>query len=219
MSVCSGAFVLAEAGLLDGRRATTHWMHADELARRFPTVEVDADVLYVDDGDILTSEGTAAGIDLCLHVVAVDFGAEVANGLARRMVVPPHRKGGQAQYIEAPVMPRPGDDPLAPVLAWIMDHLDEPLEVGKLAERAGLSARHFSRLFKAREGTTPLQWILHQRILLARRLLETTNASIEAIASRCGFQTATSLRPHFQRMVRTTPVAYRQAFREVEKAS
>jgi AraC family transcriptional activator FtrA len=216
VAVCSGAFILAEAGLLDGSTATTHWMDAAELAARFPKVRVQPDVLYVDDGDVLTSAGTAAGIDLCLHVVALDFGVDVANTLARRMVVTPHRQGGQAQYIEAPIRSVQGDDLLGPTLNWAIEHFDKPMNVTGLAHKAGLSSRHFSRLFKVREGTTPLQWLLHQRILLARRLLETTDAPVEVVASRAGFETAGSLRLHFQRLVRTTPSAYRRAFRELK---
>ncbi|MGH9063563.1 MAG: GlxA family transcriptional regulator [Acidimicrobiales bacterium] len=217
ISVCTGAFVLAEAGLLDGRRVATHWMNAAELERAYPEVEVDSGVLYVDDGDILTSAGTAAGIDLCLHVVRRDHGAQVANALARRMVVPPHRQGDQAQYVEAPIALPGTDDLLGRALAWAVEHLDEPIGVETLARRAGLSPRHFARRFRAREGTTPLQWLLHQRILLARRLLETTDEPVEQVARSSGFQTATSLRPHFQRLVHTTPLAYRHTFR-VERA-
>ena len=219
LSVCTGAFALAEAGVLDGRSATTHWHHADAFAKRFPAVCVDPRVLYVDvDNRIMTSAGTAAGIDLCLHVVRLDFGAEVANAVARRMVVPPHRDGGQAQYVEAPV-PVDDLDPMADVLAWATGHLDEQITVDDLAARANQSPRTFARRFKASTGTTPLQWLLNQRILLAQRLLETTDESIELIADRCGFGSAATLRLHFQRTVSAAPLAYRRTFRGTEVAS
>jgi transcriptional regulator GlxA family with amidase domain len=213
MSVCSGAFALAYAGLLDGRRATTHWMHADELARLFPTIDVDPRVLYVDEGDVLTSAGTAAGIDLCLHVVRMDHGAEVANAVARRMVVPPHRDGGQAQFVDQPVAACPGEEPLSDTLAWMLAHLDEQQTVEELAHRATMSPRTFARRFRAVTGTTPLQWLLSQRILLAQRLLETTDQPVELIATRCGFGSAAALRSHFQRATSTSPAAYRRTFR------
>jgi len=217
-SVCSGAFILAAAGLLDGRRATTHWMYAEELARRYPSVDVDPRVLYVDDGDIMTSAGTAAGIDLCLHVVRLDHGAEVANAVARRMVVPPHRDGGQAQFVEAPVPACAGDDPLAATLEWMTEHLDHPVSVEDLAGRAHMSPRNFARRFRAATGTTPHQWLLAQRVLLASRLLETTDEPVEAVAARCGMGTAANLRVHFQRAVGTSPLAYRRTFRPVDEA-
>jgi AraC family transcriptional activator FtrA len=215
MSFCSGAFLLAHAGLLDGRRATTHWMYADRLVAEFPTVDVEPDVLYVADGTILTSAGTAAAIDLCLHVVRTDHGAEVANAVARRMVVPPHRDGGQAQFISAPV-PAPStiEDPFHTTLDWALEHLDEPLTVEVLARRAATSPRTFARRFVAVTGTTPLQWLLRQRVLLAQRLLETTEAPIERVATQCGFGTAAGLRVHFQRQVGTSPMAYRRTFRQ-----
>jgi transcriptional regulator GlxA family with amidase domain len=213
MSVCSGAFTLAHAGLLDGRRATTHWMHADELARQFPLIDVDPKVLYVDEGDVLTSAGTAAGIDLCLHVLRQDHGAEVANAVARRMVVPPHRDGGQAQFVDQPVAPSAEDDPLAGVLGWMLEHLDEQLTVDDLARRAAMSPRTFARRFRAVTGTTPLQWLLAQRVILAQRLLESTDDPIELIAHRCGFTSAVALRPHFQKATGTSPGAYRRTFR------
>ncbi|HEY2428867.1 MAG TPA: helix-turn-helix domain-containing protein [Acidimicrobiales bacterium] len=212
MSVCTGAFVLAAAGLLDGRRATTHWMHVDAFAARYPLVKVDPGVLYVDDGDVLTSAGTAAGIDLCLHVVRLDYGADVANKVARRMVVPPHRDGGQAQFVSEPVAPQPGGDLLSDALAWVQEHLHEPVSVDDLARRSAMSPRTFARRFRDVAGTTPHQWILRQRILLAQRLLETTDLSVEAVAARCGLGTATNLRQHFQRQVRTSPHAYRRTF-------
>jgi transcriptional regulator GlxA family with amidase domain len=213
MSLCTGAFVLAATGLLDGRPATTHWMHSAELARLHPRVRVDPRVLYIDDGDILTSAGTAAGIDLCLHVVRLDHGADVANAVARRMVVPPHRDGGQAQFVEAPVPSAGCEDPLAGILGWMLGHLGEALTVEDLAHRAHMSPRTFARQFKAVTGTTPHQWLLSQRVLLAQRLLETTDEPVELVASRCGFGSAAGLRAHFQRAVSASPLAYRRTFR------
>jgi transcriptional regulator GlxA family with amidase domain len=216
MSVCTGAFVLAAAGLLDGRRATTHWMHTDDLARDYPNVKVDPGVLYVDDGDILTSAGTAAGVDLCLHVVRLDYGAEAANIVARRMVVPPHRDGGQAQYVNTPVPDQEGDDLFADTLVWAQEHLDQALSINELAARSAMSPRTFARRFQDTNGTTPHQWLIRQRVLLAERLLETTDLSVDLIAERCGFGTATNLRQHFQRIVRTSPNAYRRCFHCVD---
>jgi len=213
VSVCTGAFVLAAAGLLDGRRATTHWMHAAELARRYPRVKVDPTVLYIDDGDILTSAGTAAGIDLCLHIVRSDYGAEVANIVARRMVVPPHRDGGQAQFIDLPLATHASSDFFAETLTWLQEHLDEPVTVESLAHRSAMSPRTFARRFRATTGTTPHQWLLRQRVLLAQRLLETSDLSVDVVAARCGFGTAANLRLHFHRLVRTSPSAYRRTFR------
>jgi AraC family transcriptional activator FtrA len=214
LSFCSGAFLLAHAGLLDGRRATTHWMFAEALASSFPEIDVEPDVLYVVDGQVMTSAGTAAAIDLCLHVVRTDHGAEVANALARRMVVPPHRDGGQAQYIQAPVPPVTMEaDPFQDTLDWAVEHLDQPLTVDVLARRAATSPRTFARRFVATTGTTPLQWLLRQRVLHAQRLLETTDQPVERIADACGFGTAAGLRVHFQRQVGTTPTGYRRTFR------
>ena len=208
-----GLRTLAAAGLLDGRRATTHWRQADELARLYPNVRLDPGVLYVDDGDILTSAGTAAGIDLCLHVVQQDFGAEVANAVARRMVVPPHRDGGQAQFVDAPIPDLPFAEPFNETLVWIQGHLDQPISVEDLAQRSAMSPRTFARRFRATTGTTPHRWVVGQRVLFAQRLLETTELPVELIASRSGFGTATNLRQHFQRLVRTSPHAYRRTFR------
>jgi transcriptional regulator GlxA family with amidase domain len=215
MSVCSGAFALAHAGLLDGRRATTHWMYTDRLSSRFPNIEVDPNVLYVDDGQILTSAGTAAGIDLCLHVVRLDYGVEVANAVARRMVVPPHRDGGQAQFVEAPIQADDGNDPLAATLDWVLEHLDQPLTVEVMSRRALTSPRTFARRFRSVTGTTPLQWLLRQRILQAQRLLESSDLPVEIIAQRCGFGSASVLRTHFKRILDTSPLSYRHTFREV----
>jgi AraC family transcriptional activator FtrA len=216
MSICVGAFALAHAGLLDGRRVTTHWRHAALLAERFPAVEVDPDVLYVDAGPVLTSAGVAAGLDLCLHVLRRDHGAEVAARVARRMVLAPHRDGGQAQFIERPLAPAPdpfGGASLEPTRAWTLERLHEPLDVAAMARHACVSPRTFARRFRAETGTTPLQWLLRQRVLAARRLLEATDEPVETIALRCGFGGAPSLREHFARATATTPTAYRRAFR------
>ncbi|MEU8174268.1 helix-turn-helix domain-containing protein [Microbispora hainanensis] len=212
VSLCTGAFVLAAAGLLDGRRATTHWMYTGILSARHPRVRVDPAVLYVDEGDVLTSAGRTAGIDLCLHLVRTDLGAEIANQVARRMVTPAHRPGGQAQYIEAPV-PRSGDDGLAPVLQWALEHLHEQLTVAQMAAWASVSARTLVRRFHAATGTTPLRWLHAQRIARARHLLETTDLPIERISRMCGMGTAGNLRHHFVRSVGVTPIDYRRTFR------
>ncbi len=190
----------------------THWRYTDDLARLYPTIEVRPDVLYVDDGQVMTSAGTAAGIDLCLHVVRLDYGAEIANAVARRMVVAAHRDGGQAQFVERPVLPDAGDDALGLVLGWALEHLDEPLSVEQLAAKAHMSPRTFARRFRASHGTTPYRWLLAQRLLLARRLLETTDRPVERIAEQAGFGTAAALRVHFRRSVTTSPLAYRRLF-------
>jgi AraC family transcriptional activator FtrA len=213
MSVCIGAFVLAEAGLLDGRRATTHWRFADRLRERYPAIDVDPAVLYVDDGQVLTSAGTAAGIDLGLHVVRLDYGADIANQVARRIVMPPHRDGGQAQYIEAPIPPDDTAEALRGLLDWIVDRLDEDLPIDRLAEVVAMSPRTLMRRFRDATGTTPLDWIVRQRVHLAQRLLETTDLPIEIIAERAGFGTAVTMRHHFARRVDTSPQAYRRTFR------
>jgi AraC family transcriptional regulator, transcriptional activator FtrA len=212
MSLCSGAFTLAKAGLLDGRRATTHWMSTTELAQEFPDVEVVLDVLYVEDGNIITSAGTAAGIDATLHLVRRELGARVASTIARRMVVPPQRDGGQRQYVEAP-LPVVEADSLQPVLEWATENLSADLSVEVLARRAMMSERTFARRFRAETGATPHAWVTTQRVLLARRLLEDTDASVEQVASRTGLGTAAILRHHFTRQVGTTPQAYRRTFR------
>jgi AraC family transcriptional activator FtrA len=213
VSLCTGAFVLAAAGLLDGRRVTTHWSECDKLARLYPKVSVDPKVLYIDDGDIMTSAGSAASIDLCLHVVRCDLGAEIATQLARRLVVPPHRDGGQAQYIDAPIMNVADADLFAETLAWMESHLAEPVTIHDLAEQAAMSPRTFARRFRATTGATPYQWLLRQRIALAQRLLETEETSIDFVASASGLGTATNLRQHFQRALRTSPQTYRRTFR------
>ncbi|MFB8776041.1 helix-turn-helix domain-containing protein [Streptomyces broussonetiae] len=210
-SLCTGAFVLAAAGLLDGRRATTHWAHTRALADRYPRVEVDPDVLYVDNGSVLTSAGKAAAMDLCLHLVRLDHGSAVANAVARRLVVPPHRDGGQAQFVTTPV-PAPGNHPLAALLPWALERLDQPLTVEDLARQAGMSSRHLGRHFRAVTGTTPLQWLLTQRIRRAQELLETTDAGVDTIAAATGMGTATTLRRHFNRTVGVPPDTYRRTF-------
>lgn len=212
VSLCSGAFVLAAAGLLDGRRATTHWMFAEKLADRFPAIEVDPSVLYVDEGRILTSAGTAAGIDLCLHLVSIDYGAEVANVFARRMVVPPRRNGGQAQYVRTPVAENPDEGPLTETLAWAQANLGEPLTVADMARHARMSSRTFARRFWEVAGTTPLRWLLNQRTLAAQRRLETSEGSVERIAQDCGFGTSATFRLHFRRAVGVSPTDYRKTF-------
>ncbi|BBX20012.1 AraC family transcriptional regulator [Mycolicibacterium duvalii] len=214
LTVCSGAFVAGAAGLLDGRPCTTHWMHADELARRFPTAKVDRNVLFVDDGNLITSAGTAAGIDACLHLVRREMGSEVTNTIARRMVVPPQRDGGQRQYIEQPI-PARGSDRFAPHLDWILANLDKPHSVTSLARRAHMSSRTFARRFVEETGRTPMQWVTDQRVLFARRLLEGTTLDIDRIAERSGFGTATLLRHHFRRVVGVTPSDYRRRFAAV----
>ncbi|MDK1344524.1 helix-turn-helix domain-containing protein [Streptomyces sp. 378] len=211
-SLCTGAFVLAAAGLLDGRRATTHWAHTEALADRHPGVEVEPDVLYVDNGSVLTSAGKAAALDLCLHLVRLDLGSSVANAVARRLVVPPHRAGGQAQFVTAPV-PDQDDHPLAVLLPWAIERLDQPLTVQDLARRAGMSSRHLGRHFRAVTGTTPLQWLLTQRIRHAQELLEKSDDSVDSIATATGMGTATTLRRHFNRTVGVPPDAYRRTFR------
>lgn len=211
-SLCTGAFVLAAAGLLDGKRATTHWAHTEELARRHPLVTVDPDVLYVDNGSVLTSAGKAAAMDLCLHLVRLDHGSSAANKIARRLVVPPHRDGGQAQFVTTPV-PAPGNHPLADLFPWALQRLDEPLTVEDLARRARMSSRHLGRHFKSVTGTTPLQWLLTQRIRHAQELLETTDDTVDTIATATGMGTATTLRRHFARTVGVPPDTYRRTFR------
>jgi transcriptional regulator GlxA family with amidase domain len=212
VSQCTGAFVLAEAGLLDGQRATTHWKYAGELAARYPQVQVDPMVLYVDNGSIITGAGTAAGVDTLLHVIRREWGAAAANALAREMVVPPHRDGGQAQFIDAPV-PDCEDDLLGTVLEWASAHLADDISVDLLARRALMSPRSFARRFKATTGTTPHAWLLGQRLAAAEELLENSDASVEEIARLVGFGTAAGLREQFTRRRGVSPRAYRQTFR------
>jgi len=212
LSVCVGAFVLAHAGLLDGRRATTHWAWAEELAQRFPAVKVDAAALFVDEGQVMTSAGLSSGIALSLHVIRKDFGAACGEEVARHMVAPLHRDGGQAQYFKPPSPTTVGGS-LEPTRRWACDRLEQPLEVVTLARHAGVSPRTFARRFREETGTTPLQWLLARRVLEARRLLEETDIPVEEVAGRTGFGTAASLREHFRRATATTPTAYRRSFR------
>jgi transcriptional regulator GlxA family with amidase domain len=211
MSLCTGAFALGEAGLLDGRRCTTHWMHTAELAARFPATEVDPNVLYVCDDQVYTSAGTAAGLDLCLHIIRTEHGAQVANAVARRMVMPAHRAGGQAQYIEAPLPPA-GSDGLSELMDALLAELPAEHTVNSMAARVNMSPRTFARRFAETTGTTPHAWLLRQRVLLARRQLEAGDAPIELIARRSGFGTAALLRHHFQRHTGVAPTAYRRSF-------
>jgi AraC family transcriptional activator FtrA len=213
VSICSGAFALAAAGLLDGRRATTHWRYAELLRRRYPRVQVDADVLYVDEGQVLTSAGSAAGLDLCLHLVRQDHGAAFANAVARRLVVSPHRAGGQAQFVEAPVPAAQDDDRVAASMAWALEHLSEPITLGTLAAQAVMSSRSYSRHFAAATGTTPVRWLIAQRLQSGLALLETTSLSVEQVAREVGIDSAVTFRAHFRRAYATSPSAYRVAFR------
>ena len=212
-SLCSGAFVLAAAGLLDGRRATTHWLYAEEFRTRFPAVDLDPAVLYIDHGDVLTSAGTTAGIDLCLAMVAADHGADLANTLARRLVAPTHRSGGQAQYVETPAPPPDRQDSLGPLLDWMRTHLAEPLSVADLARQANVAERTLIRRFHTAVGTTPGKWLTEQRVLHARRLLETTDLPVERVASAAGLGGAANLRHHFTEAVGVAPSDYRRTFR------
>jgi AraC family transcriptional regulator, transcriptional activator FtrA len=208
MSVCSGAFSLGAAGILDGRDCTTHWQHAAELAAAHPLARVDPDVLYVRDGTVITSAGTAAGIDAALYLVRTELGSSVATAIARRMVVPPHRDGGQRQFIDRPV-PTTTAESLGPVLTWMVEHLDEAFTVDDLARRSSMSPRTFARRFVAETGTTPHQWVTDQRVLRARQLLEETDLPVEAVARDAGFGSAALLRHHFTRCTGITPTAFR----------
>ncbi|QCX77317.1 HTH-type transcriptional regulator CdhR [Streptomyces sp. YIM 121038] len=212
VSICTGGYVLAAAGLLDGRPATTHWAHADHFQRLFPRVEVDADVLFIDDGDVLTSAGVAAGLDLCLHVVRRDHGSAVANEVARSTVVPPHRDGGQAQYVQRPV-PEPQLATTTTARAWALGRLHEPLQLRDLAEQEAMSVRTFTRRFREEVGVSPGQWLTRQRVERARHLLESTALSVDRVARECGFGTAQSMRQHLQSVLGVTPTAYRRTFR------
>ncbi|WP_018683316.1 GlxA family transcriptional regulator [Actinokineospora enzanensis] len=211
LSECSGAFILGAAGLLDGRACTTHWRYASLFAERFPAARLNPDVLFVDDGDIVTSAGTASGIDACLHVVRRELGSEVAMAIARRMVVPPQRDGGQRQFVDLPI-PQCSSDSLQPVLAWLVENLAEEHSVAALARRARMSERSFARHFVAEAGTTPHKWLSAQRILHARRLLEQTTLGVDEVARRCGFGSGALLRHHFQRIVGVSPTDYRRTF-------
>ncbi len=218
VSICSGAFALAAAGLLDGRRAATHWRYADELARRYPAVDVDASVLYVDGGDVLTSAGSAAGLDLCLYLVRKDVGAAVANAVARRLVISPHRSGGQAQFIEAPVAPIADDDRVVATMEWALSNLGAEITVETLARRAHMSTRSYLRRFRQCSGTSPIRWLIERRVQASLALLETSDASVDEIAAASGFASATTYRHHFARAMHTSPSAYRRAFRSETQA-
>ena len=213
MSHCTGAFVVAAAGLLDGRRCTTHWKYAEELARRYPLAQVEPGVLYVEDGQIISSAGTAAGIDTCLHMLRREHGAAVANEIARRMVVPPHREGGQAQYVQVPVPAVDDSSRLRQALVWAQENLGEPISVELMARRSLMSPRSFARHFRAATGTTPHAWLLSQRLQRAQHLLESSDLSVDEVAQRCGFGAATTLRGHFASRFGTSPQAYRKTFR------
>ncbi|WP_371615814.1 GlxA family transcriptional regulator [Streptomyces sp. NBC_00454] len=215
VSICTGGYVLAAAGYLDGRRATTHWSSAEHFQRTFPAVRVDAGVLYTDDGDVLTSAGVAAGIDLCLYIVRRDHGAAVANDVARRTVVPPHRDGGQAQFIERPV-PEPQQASTTAARAWVLDRLHEPVRLSDLARQEAMSVRTFTRRFREESGVSPGEWIVGQRVERARTLLEQTALPMERVAREAGFGTAQSLRKHVQAALGVSPTAYRRTFREAE---
>jgi AraC family transcriptional activator FtrA len=214
VSICSGVFVLAAAGLLDGKRATTHWRDSPRLAERFPKITVQPDVLYVDEGRVMTSAGSAAGIDLCLHIIRKDFGAEIANRVAKRWVMPPHRDGGQAQYITDALRPNASKG-LAPVLAWAQAQLHRALTIRELARQAGMSERSFARHFRAETGTTAHRWLVHQRLFAAQRRLETTSESVDRIAESVGLGTAATLRHHFKHRLHTSPARYRKRFTTV----
>lgn len=211
LSVCSGAFVLGKAGVLNGRRSTTHWMYTDDLARLYPETEVDPDVLFVEDNRVVTGAGTAAGIDAALHIVRKELGAAAANIIARRMVVPPQRDGGQSQFIQAPVVDYQSDS-FAAVTEWMLQNLDQELTVDQLAHKSLMSPRTFARRFRAELGTTPTAWLNRQRLLRAQQLLEETDRSLEMIASDTGFGGAAVMRHHFVKVLQTTPTAYRRAF-------
>jgi AraC family transcriptional regulator, transcriptional activator FtrA len=212
VSICSGAFALAAAGLLDGREATTHWRYADLLAERYPAVTVTPDVLYVDNGDVLTSAGSAAGLDLLLHIVRRDHGASVANAVARRLVLPPHRDGGQAQFIEVGVRDVADSDGVAAAMAWVLENLSRPLTVADLAARAHMSERTFQRTFARQTGTSPIRWLIERRVQASLPLLEGGDAPIDQVAAAVGFDSPVTFRHHFGRAMRTTPSAYRKRF-------
>lgn len=212
VSICSGAFALAAAGVLDGRRATTHWIYVELLQERYPAIDVDPSPLYVDEVDVLTSAGCAAGLDLCLHIVRSDHGARIANDIARRLVVPPHRAGGQAQYIETPVPEPTTDGGIAAGMAWALQNLASTISLNDMAEQSAMSRRTYLRQFAKATGTTPIKWLIDQRIEASRALLESSALSIEQIATRVGFESAATYRHHFARQRRTTPSDYRNSF-------
>jgi transcriptional regulator GlxA family with amidase domain len=214
VGLCLGTFVLAEARLLDGRAASTHWAWADEFEQSYPQVALNRNALYIDDRDVVTSAGTAAAIDCCLHIVRSDHGAEIANRVARRLVVAPHRHGGQAQYIEKPLPTSGGEDQLGATISWAIEHLNEPLSLDKLAARAGMSLRSFTRHFRKQTGTTFTQWLLNHRLGVAQDLLETGSCSIDRVAEMAGFGSTVSLRQHFTRAFSISPASYRRQFRK-----
>ncbi len=217
VSICTGSFVLASAGLLDGRPATTHWKYTEEFTRLYPAVELDEAVLFTDDGDVLTSAGLSAGVDLCLHLLRLDHGTEIANQVARHLVVPPWRDGGQAQYIERQVPDRP-EQSTAAARAWALERLEEPIRVSELARAAGMSVRTFTRRFRAETGESPTAWLIQQRVRHAQRLLESTDLPVDAIADRAGLGSAASLRAHLRTQAGVSPTAYRRTFRVDEPA-
>lgn len=214
MSFCSGAFVLARAGLLDGRRGATHWKYVAALKEKYPEIDVVGDVLYADEGQVLSSAGSAAAIDLCLHVVRRDFGPKIANHVARRLVVAPHREGGQSQFIETPVVPLDDPSAIQKAMLWARRHLEQDVSVERLAKQAKMSARSFARHFRATTGSTPHQWLTHERVLLAQELLEQSNLPMDDVAARSGFGTAPNFRHHFRKAVRLSPTAYRRRFHQ-----
>ena len=215
VGLCMGAIPLAEAGLIGGRRAVTHWRAFEPMAREHPEIALDESVLYVDHGDVLTSAGAASGLDACLHLVRTHLGAQAANEVARQLVIAPHREGGQAQYIERPVPPRADDDPIGSTVAWALEHLGEPLPVERLARTAQMSTRSFIRAFRESTGIAPAAWVRAQRVREAQRLLESTDLAVEQVASVCGFGSAVTMRQAFARILSTTPSAYRRRFRTV----
>lgn len=212
LSICSGVFVLAAAGLLNGKRATTHWRHIPDLKRLYPDIEVEEDTLYVDEGNVITSAGSAAGIDACLHLVRRDFGSKVANSVARRLVMPPHRDGGQAQYVAAPVQERPGKT-IGEVMDWARSRLSEPIEIGALAKHAAMSERTFLRRFHESTGLSPIAWLQRERMFRARELLESSDLPLGVVAEQCGYESLETFRVAFKRVVGTSPAAYRSRFR------
>ncbi|TRW85585.1 helix-turn-helix domain-containing protein [Mycolicibacterium sp. 018/SC-01/001] len=212
VSICSGAFALAEAGVLDGRSATTHWLYADAMARRYPNIEIDRAPLYVDNGRVLTSAGCAAGLDLCLHIVRTDHGVAAANDVARRLVIAPHRAGGQAQYIETPVPEPAADGRIAAGMAWALENLDTPITLDDLAAQCAMSRRNFLRQFAKATGSTPIKWLIEQRVLASLPLLESSALSVEQVSARVGFESPVTFRYHFVRQMHTTPSEYRSCF-------
>lgn len=216
IGLCLGAFSLAQMGLLDGRRATTHWRYAEEFRQRFPQVDLDAHVLWVDHGDVVTSAGTAAALDCCVHLVRKDCGTDIANRVARRLVMAPHRTAGQAQYIERPVASYEANDPVQDLLGWMMEHLAEPINLDQMALRVHLSRRHFTREFRRMTGVSPLQWVLDRRIENAQYLLETTRLPIDEVARCCGLGSSVTLRAQFRQRLLTSPSDYRRQFHQMD---